>query len=158
VKGEHGERQHLPPTSSFTQSGINVRGWSHSALAVNQAFGRVNGPALCDDNGLVSKTSDVDETFHELLGEICVEHPAHFQADIKSSADIEHQHSVFRSLRRGPDSHAIAMKIAEADVKVVNRWSKKEASGAGKMSMDMTQHCADVHIPLPAFLRCIGAV
>jgi hypothetical protein len=41
---------------------------------------------------------------------------------------------------------------------VVNWWSKKEAAGSGKMFMDVTQHHADVHILLPAFMRCTGAM
>jgi hypothetical protein len=158
VKGEHGERQHLLPTASVTQSGINIRGWIHRVLAVNQAFGRVSGPAFCDDSGVVLKSSDMDEIFHQLLGEIFVEHPGYFQADIRSISDIEDQYSVFRSLRRGSDSQAIAMKVAEADIKVVNRWSKKEAAGTSKMSMDMTQYYADIHILLPAFMRYTGAM
>ena len=99
-----------------------------------------------------------DEIFHQLLGEIFVEHRDYFQADIKSIADIEDQYSVFCSLRRGSDSQAIAMKVAEADIKVVNRWSKKEAAGTSKMSMDMTQYYADIHILLPAFMRYTGAM
>ena len=158
VKGEHGQRQHLLPTASVTQSGINIRGWIHRVLAVNQVLGRVSGPAFCDDNGVVSKAKDMDETLHQLLGEIFCENPDCFQADIKSIADIEDQCSVFRSLRRGSDSHAIAMKVAEADIKVVNRWSKKEAAGASKMSLDMTQHHADIHVLLPAFMRYTGAM
>ena len=158
VKGEHGERQHLLPTASVTQSGINVRRWMHRVLAVNQAFGRVSGPAFCDDHGVVLKSRDMDEIFHELLGEIFVEHPAYFQADIRSITDIEDQYSVYRSLQRGSDSHAIAMKVPPEDIKVVNRWSKKEASGSRKPSMDMTQYYADVHILLPSFLRYTGAM
>jgi putative protein kinase ArgK-like GTPase of G3E family len=100
----------------------------------------------------------MDKIFHELLGEIFVEHPGYFQSDIKDITDIEDQYSVFRSFRRGSDSQAIAMKVAEADIKVVNRWSRKEAAGTSKMSMDMTQYYADIHILLPAFLRYTGAM
>ena len=158
VKGEHGERAHLLPTASVTQSGINVRGWIHRVIGINQGCGRVNGPALCDDEGVVLTTSNMNEVLHRLLGEIFEKHPGYFQSDIRSIADIEDQYSVFRSFRRGSDSHAIAMKIPEADIKVVNRWAKKEAAGTCKMSMDMPQAYAEIHILLPSFMRYTGAM
>ena len=158
VKGEHGEREHLLPTASVTRSGINVRGWVERLIAVNQTCGRETGPGFCDDNGVVLKSRDMNEILHDLLGEIFVEHPGLFQADIQSIADIEDKYSVFRSFRRGSDSLAIAMKVPAEDIKVVNRWSRKEASGTGKASMDMTQYYAEVHILLPSFMRYTGAM
>jgi hypothetical protein len=158
VKGEHGEREHLSPTVSTARSGIKVRGWVERVIAANQVCGRTTGPAFCDDNGVVLKSRDMNEIFHELLGEIFVEHPAMFQADIQSIADIEDKCSVHRSLRRGSDSLATAMKVPEEDIRVVNRWSKKEASGVSKPSMDMTQCHADVHVLLPSFMRHTGAM
>ncbi len=158
VKGEHGEREHLLPTASTTRSGIKVRGWVERVIAVNQVCGRTSGPAFCDDNGVVLRSRDMNEIFHQLLGEIFVEHPAMFQADIQSIADIEDKYSVYRSLRRGSDSLAIAMNVPEEDIRVVNRWAKKEASGVSKPSMGMTQYYADIHILLPSFMRYTGAM
>jgi hypothetical protein len=158
VKGEHGEREHLLPTASKTRSGINVRGWVRRVIVVNQQSGRETGPAFCDDNGVVLKSRDMNEVLHDLLGEIFVEHPALFQSDIQSFSDIEDKYSVYRSFRRGSDSLAIAMKVPSEDIKVVNRWSKKEASGTSKPSMDMTQYYAEIHILLPSFMRYTGAM
>jgi hypothetical protein len=158
VKGEHGEREHLLPTASITRSGINVRRWVQRVIAVNQVCGRVTGPAFCDEEGVVLKSKDMNVILHELLGEIFVEHPGLFQSDIEHQSDIEDKYSVYRSFRRGSDSLAIAMKVAPEDIKVVNRWSKKEASGTSKASMDMAQYYAEIHILLPAFLRYTGAM
>ena len=158
VKGEHGEREHLLPTASETRSGIKVRRWVQRLIAVNQVRGRVAGPAFCDEEGVVLRSRDMNEVLHELLGEIFVEHPGLFQSDIECQADIEDKYSVYRSFRRGSDSLAIAMKVAPEDIKVVNRWSKKEASGTSKPSMDMAQYYAEIHILLPAFLRYTGAM
>jgi hypothetical protein len=158
VKGEHGEREHLLPTASTTRSGIKVRGWMRRVIVVNQQCDRVTGPALCDDSGVVLKSRDMNEVLHDLLGEIYVEHPAFFDSDIQSIADIEDKYSVYRSFRRGSDSLAIAMKVPSEDIKVVNRWSRKEASGTSKVSMDMTQYYADIHILLPSCLRYTGAM
>ena len=158
VKGENGERQHLLPTASVTRSGLKVRRWLQRVLAANQLSGRITGPGFADDEGVVLRSRDMNVVLHELLGEIFVEHPGLFQADIGSVSDIEEKYSVYRSFRRGSDSLAIAMKVASEDIKVVNRWSKKEAAGTSKPSMDMTQYYAEVHILLPAFMRYTGAM
>jgi hypothetical protein len=156
MKGEHGVRQHLVlPTASVTQSGIKVQAWTHRVIGINHVFGQLSGPAFCNKDGVVLKSSDMmDNIFHKLLREIFDKHPGCFQSDIESIVDIEDQCSVFRSLRQGSCSHVIAMKIAEANIKVPNRWSKKEAAGLGKMSMDVTQCHADVHVLLPSFVCC----
>ena len=158
VKGEHGERQHLLPTASVTRSGLKVRRWMQRVLITNQMSGRTTGPGFADDEGVVLRSRDMNVVLHELLGEIFIEHPGLFQADIGSGSDIEEKYSVYRSFRRGSDSLAIAMKVASEDIKVVNRWSKKEAAGSSKPSMDMTQYYAEVHILLPAFMRYTGAM
>ncbi len=158
VKGEHGEREYLLPMASTTRSGIKARSWMRRVIVVNQRCDRESGPALCDDNGTVLKSRDMNEVLHDLLGEIFVEHPAFFDSDIQSISDIEDKHSVCRSFCRGSDYLAIAMKVPSEDVKVVNRWSRKEASGTSKVSMDMTQCHADTHVLLPSFMRCTGAM
>jgi hypothetical protein len=66
-------------------------------MAVNQVYGRETGLAFCDDKGVVQKSRDMNEILHELLlGEIFAEHPALFQADIQSIADIEDKCSMCR--------------------------------------------------------------
>ena len=100
----------------------------------------------------------MNEILHKLLGEIFIEHPALFQSDIQSIADIEDKYSMYRLFCRGSDSLGIAMKVPAEDIKVVNRWSRKEASGRGKSSMDMMQYYAEVHILLPSFMRYTGAM
>lgn len=158
VKGEHGERQHLLPTASVTGSGLKVRQWMKRLLVTNQLAGRTSGPAFCDDQGIVLRSRDMNAVLHELLGEIFVEHPALFQADIKTQEDIEDKYSVYRSFRRGSDSLAIAMKVPSEDIQVVNRWAKKEAAGTGKPAMGMPQYYAEIHILLPSFMRYTGAM
>jgi hypothetical protein len=158
VKGEHGERQHFLPAPSVTGSGIKVRCWMQRLLAANQMSGRTIGPAFCDDSGVVLKSRDMNLILHELLGEFFVEHPALFQADIESISDIEDKYSVYRSFRRGSDSLAMAMKVPSEDNKVVNHWSKNEAAGTSKPSMDMTQYYAEIHILPPSFMRYTGAM
>jgi hypothetical protein len=122
--------------------------------------GRITtGPAFCDDTGVVLKSSDMNAILHEILGEIFMEHPALFQADIESVSDIEDKYSLYRSFRRGSDSLAIAVKVPTADINMVNRWSKKEApAGTSKPSMEMNQYYAEIHILLPSFMRYTEAM
>jgi hypothetical protein len=100
----------------------------------------------------------MNEVLHKLLGEIFIEHPAFFQACIQSVADTKYKYFVYRLFRRGFDSLAISMKVSTKDTKVVNRWSKKEAAGTSKPSMDMTQYYAEIDFLLPSFMRYTGAM
>ena len=121
-------------------------------IAVNEICGCETGPSFCNDDGVMLKSRDMNEILHELLGESFIEHPALFQLDIQSIADIEDKYSAYRSFRHGSDLLAIAMKVPVEDIEVVNRWPKKEASGTGKASIEMTQYYAKVHILLPSFM------
>jgi hypothetical protein len=146
---------------SITRSGIRVRGWVRRAIAANQLCGRVTGPAFCGDQGVVLKSRDTNEILHELLGEILVEHPAFFQDDIQTITDVEDKYSVYRSFGRGSNSLAIAMKVPTEDIKMVNRWSKKEVAGTSKPSMEMTPSVLrrdPIHILLPSFMRYTEAM
>ena len=81
-----------------------------------------------------------------------------FPAEITSTEDIEERFSIFRSLRRASDTRAIEMKVAEADIDVVNRWKGVEAAKGSRPSRSMRQHYAEVeHLRLP-FLRCTKAM
>jgi hypothetical protein len=71
-----------------------------TSRAVYQFCGWSTDPAFCDDS-VVLKSPDMNEIIHDLLGEIVVEHPAHFRSAVQSSSDIEDKYSEYRSFRRG---------------------------------------------------------
>jgi hypothetical protein len=79
---------------------------------------------------------------HELLGEIFCEHPALFQADMKSISNMEDKCSVRCLFPRGSHSLAIAMKVPAEDIKVV-QWMVKEGG--------IWREQADVHGPFAFF-------
>jgi hypothetical protein len=158
VKGEHLERQHLLPTVNETQSGIPVRRWLKRILGANRMCGRSSGPAFCDEDGVVLTSRDMNVCLHEILGELLVEHPTMFLADVKTRADIEEKYNVYRSFRRGSDSQAIAMNVSKTDIDVVNRWQKKEAAGTSRPGHQMHHHYADINILLPNFRRYTRAM
>lgn len=66
VKVEHGEREHLLPTSSNSRSDINVRIWVERVIAVNQMCSLETGPSFCKDDDVVLKSQDMNEILHEL--------------------------------------------------------------------------------------------
>ena len=94
----------------------------------------------------------------ELLMEIYEDHRDLFAVDIKSISDVSEKYNVFRSFRRGSESRAVAQKVSEADRYIVNRWRKKEAAGASKVSHPIDQHYVDITIVKDSFLRYTKAM
>jgi hypothetical protein len=159
VKGEHLEREHLLPSVNTAGSEIPVRRWLKRVLVANQQLGRHSGPAFCDEDGVVLTSRDMNESPHEILGDLLSEHPSLFLADVMTRSDVEEKYNVCRSLRRGSDSQAMAMNVTEYDIDVVNRWVKKEKAGTNRPGQSkMKHHCSDINIMLPNFLRHTVAV
>jgi hypothetical protein len=116
----------------------------------------LKGPALCDEEGIVLTSCDMNELLHSgLLGELLVEHPTLFLADIKKAkSDIKEKYDIYRSFRWGSDSQAMTMKVSEPDIDVVKHWQKKEAAGMSRSGYQMNHHhYADINILLPNFRR-----
>lgn len=153
VKGEHHVRDHLLPVANETKSGIQMRTWIRRTLAANHKANRTSGPAFCDENGRVLRTSDMNEMLHDALGEVFDRHPTLFLADIKSRKDIEEKYHVYRSFRRGSDSRALAQEVNTPDIEVVNRWAAKEKAGPARPGRKMVHHYSDINLLLPCFLR-----
>ena len=79
-------------------------------------------------------------------------------SEVKIASDIPDKYNVFRSFRRGSESRAVDQKVAEADCYVVNRWKKKEAAGANRVSHEIGQHYVDISLVREAFYRYMGAM
>ena len=89
------------------------------------------------------RSSELDDRLHVHLGYL-YKAGYKFPAEITSTEDIEERFSIFRSLRRASDTRAIEMKVAEADIDVVNRWKGVEAAKGSRPSRSMRQHYAEV--------------
>ena len=158
-KGEHHARQHLMMSKNITGSGIPVKQWVRRMLVVHRSAGRVTGPLFVNKQGYQLSTLEMNEAFLEILGEIYDEAPELFPKEvIQEASDLPEKYNVFRSFRRGSESRAVAMKVSEADRYVVNRWKKKEAAGAGKMSQSIDQHYVDITLVKEAFMRYTEAM
>ena len=153
VKGEHHARQHLMPSVSVTDSGIEVKLWMKRVLAAHAIKGRTVGPMFVNAEGLQSTTAELNDLFLEVLTELYDIHRNLFEVDIRSSSDLQDKYNVFRSFRRGSESRAVAKGISEADRYVVHRWKRKEASGNNKISLPIDQMYVDVSLVKDSFLR-----
>jgi hypothetical protein len=157
-KGEHHVKQHLLMSCGTTGSGIKIKQWVRRMLAVHRVMKRSTGPVFANGEGYQSTTSEMNEMFLQVLGEIYEDEPKLFGIDIQDASDLPDKFNVFRSFRRGSESRAVAMKVSEADRYVVNRWKKKEAAGANKTSHAIDQHYVDVTLVKAAFLRYTKAM
>ena len=66
-KNEDGSKLHLLVAVNVTTSGLEVRNWVESWVAVLQKEGRVNGPAFCRMDGSMVSTRDVECEMHHQL-------------------------------------------------------------------------------------------
>jgi hypothetical protein len=157
-KGEHQVKQHLLMSCGTTSSGIRVKQWIRRILAVHRAWGRSTGPVFANRDGYQVSTSEMNELFLQILGEVYEEQPSLFGVDVNDVSDLSDKYNVFRSFRRGSESRAVAMKVSEADRYVVNRWKKKEAAGANKTTHAIDQHYVDVSLVKESFIRYTTAM
>jgi hypothetical protein len=157
-KGEHHAKQHLLPAEGTTGSGIRVKQWVRRMLVVHRAAKRTTGPVFVNRDGYQSSTSEMNELFLQVLGEIYDEQPNLFGIDVKGAGDLPDKFNVFRSFRRGSESRAVAMKVSEADRYVVNRWKKKEAAGTNKTAHAIDQYYVDITLVKEAFMRYTDAM
>lgn len=152
-KGEHHVKQHLLTSCAITGSGLRVKRWMELAMAVHRRARRTVGPLFANERGYQSTTTDMNDLFIEILGEIYEECPKMFGYDITQLSDLSDKYNVFRSFRRGSESRAVAMKVSEADRYVVNRWKKKERAGTKKVAHSIDQHYVDVAMVKDSFVR-----
>jgi hypothetical protein len=157
-KGEQHRRQHLMYSVDTTGSGIQVRKSISDLIALRCAEGRVDGPAICDSEGVQWTTAQANEILHELLCSLFDREPTVFPSHISSHSEVLSKYHLFRSFRRASDSRAIAKGISLSDITVVNRWSKVEKAKGQRPTFEMSQHYAQIDLLVDCFLRYTGAM
>ena len=94
-----------------------------------------------------SSTSEMNGLLMECLVEILQPSPMLVGSDVKSAEDVMDKYHVFRSFRRGSEFRAVAMKVSDADIYVVNCWRRKEIAGApSQVNHPIDQHYKDVSL------------
>ena len=93
----------------------------------------LDGSSHCCSQGMWA----IDDLFLEVLSEIYEDDPRLFGADIAGASDLPDKFNVLRSCRWGSESRAVAMRVAEADQYVVNRWKRTKESPGTLQSMTL---------------------
>ena len=122
LKGDSSPETYYLRAVELTSSGINVRWWRDSLVTVLRIKNRTEGPAICDEDGFLLPSSDVNECLWEVLEDIYEQDTSLFPKDIRTSEDIREKIKINRSGRRSAESRAVDKGLKEMDYKVVNRW------------------------------------
>jgi hypothetical protein len=80
--------------------------------------------------------------------------PSLFMSNVKGVEDIEVQFNVYRSFRRGSNSHAIGQGLDKSVTVTVNRWKVLERAGSSRPGHgSMLQYYADANLLKKVHLR-----
>jgi hypothetical protein len=153
IKGENHTRRQLLYSVNETDSGF----WKlmQRLIVVHQLRRRSTGPAFVNPvTNFQSTTSEMKDLLFEILTtELFDASRDLFDVDAIASSNLVDKYNVFRTFRRGLESQAVVKRVSEADRYVVNRWRRKEAAGASRVSHPIDQHCVNVSLVKNSFLR-----
>ena len=153
VKGEHHDRCHLFPCIKKTSSGIPVFDWVTRLREHKKSLGFIDGPAISDHKGKVLSCSNIDDSLHEILGDIWHSSPHLFPDTIKRKEDLAERYQAFRSFRRASTTRAGEKKVSIHDIDTVNRWHVWDQAAGRKPSLAMRQNYTQYSQQLEPFLR-----
>ena len=153
LKGESVPTLHQLRSVPVTDSGVEIWLWIERLIFTHEQAGRVEGPAICDEEGYLLSFSAMNKLFWEVLEEVFYKDPELFPKDITTVDDIQEKINIYRSLRRSSDSQAIKAGVKEADISVIARWRKKQASRGKAPSEAMHLNYAEQELLNKCFRR-----
>ena len=149
-KGETGERYHLTPLASVTDSGLKIRFWVESLVEVREKQGRFHGPAFCkDDTGKPARARDYELYIMDALAEIQSDYPELIGPEIDVYEDV----GVSRTLRRTAATRAQEAGVSSPDIDRMNRWRSIENAAGRNANLRMRDHYADIRLLGKGLLR-----
>lgn len=117
-KGETGERYHLTPLASVTDSGLKIRFWVESLIEVREKQGRFHGPAFSkDDTGKPARARDYELSIMDVLAEVQSDHPELIGPEIDVYEDV----GISRTMRRTATTRAQKAGVSSPDIDRMNR-------------------------------------
>ena len=146
-KNEIGERFHLMFSVNQTKSGFNVRWWVELLVSTLKLEKKRDGPAICDEEGFVIKSSYMNEEFHKQLLKVQESHPGL----IDPTLIVEDEYNIRRSFRRGSVTTARENGVSKDTVDMINRWSKTEYKG-GRRGGSMRDYYTEMRMILKRIL------
>ena len=124
LKGDSQPGIFLLRSVPFTSSGIELLKWRDRLLAVHAYAGRKEGPAICDSQGFLLSTLEVNDSMWDVLEELYDEDSAQFPKAVETKPLIRDLIQINRSGRRTSESQATRMKVHVDDKEIVNRWTR----------------------------------
>jgi hypothetical protein len=154
VKDEHGERYHLTPLCSVTQSGLQVELWVRRLVTSHEALHHCQGPAFRTKSGAPATSLAFELDILDRLHLVQQESPELIPADVQ----VYEEFGLRRSFRRGSTSEARSRNVAESDVNLANRWRTFENAKGRYPRLNMQDHYSDIRLLIPALLRYSSAL
>jgi hypothetical protein len=158
IKGEHNQREYQLPSSPITSSSIDVKESIGDLLKLKKSQGRISGPAISDEAGIICGTRVMDDALHEVLEDLFVTKRGLLPATIEDVDELRKRYQVFRSFRRSSDTRALDQWVAETDINIVNRWASVEKAKGRCPGQAMRNCYADVTLLIIPFLRYAWAM
>ena len=138
-KGEVGERCHLLLLANETASGIPVRKCVDRMVTLLKNEGLNNaGPAICDEEGNMLKSSVINQQFWEELRRVQEQEPTL----LEGGPEVLDDFNIYRSMRRGSESRATEVGIDSRVIDLINRW--RTAEGNRKTFSSMRDYYLDL--------------
>jgi len=127
------------------------------SLCVHHHARRKAGPTICDEEGHLLASREVNKKLWEVLEELHEKGGLDFPMAIQQKEDFEKFVSLNRSPRHLSESHATKMNASEADKIIVNRWTKKLNAKGKTPNEAMSISCTDQDLLNERFRRCTCA-
>ena len=147
-KNETGERMHLMLAVNITKSGFQVRMWVERMLRILMNEGKREGPAICDEDGYLLKSAQINLEFRQQLAIV-----QNFRPDlIKETINVFDIYNIRRSLRRGSTSIAMREKVPQPVIDLVNQWSIRKTSRGRSRGSSMRDYYTEIKLVLHTIL------
>ena len=115
---------HLMLAVNITKSGFQVGMWVERMLRILMNEGKREGPAICDEDGYLLKSAQINLEFRQQLAIV-----QNFRSDlIKETINVFDIYNIRQSLRRGSTSIAMREKLPQPVIDLVNQWSSRGMS------------------------------
>jgi hypothetical protein len=158
IKGEHNQREHQLPCTLTTSSGINIKESIDRLIKLKKSQGRISGPAISDEEGVILPARAMDDALHEVLEDLFGSKRNLFPATIEDVEELRKRYQVFRSFRRSSDTRALEQQVAQTDIDIVNRWATVEKAKGRRPGQAMRNYYADITLLILPFLRYTWAM
>jgi hypothetical protein len=158
IKGKHSQREHLLPCSPVTRSGIDVKASINRLVKLKESQGRLSGPAISDEAGVIFSSRAMDDALHEVLEDLFETKRTLFPPTIESVDELQKRYQVFRSFRQSSDTRALEQRVVTTNIDIINRWATFEKAKGRRPGLAMRNYYAGITLSILPFLRYTQAM